>query len=218
MKNILNKIKKHKILLLILAGLVVYVLYILSPDKNFPLDTGEYKPYILGQNIHFNTQGNSDLFVSKTNGWGDQEAKYRCTVDPDVYMKLYVNNDDTAIELNVLAAGSFPEPYKSQEVAVFVNGTQIATWDVSFKEWYSATIPASLIQDNKIEIRFNMARPYTPDGDTRKLGMIVSKIKLNKLYFLESKKQLKNWILKQLKNTFGELTLEEKEQMKEQVQ
>lgn len=218
MKTILSTIKKYKILLIILVILSLVCVYIFSPNKNFPSDTGEYRPVILGDTIEFTQDGNSDLYVSKNLGWGNQEPIYRCTVEPDIYMKLYVNNDDQAVKLNVLAAGSFPEPYKSQEVKVYANETLIATWIVSEQQWHTATIPAKLINDHQLDIHFNIAHPFTPDGDTRKLGMIVSEIKLDKIYGLETQKQIKNWLYKHIKKVIGELTPEEKQALTEPVQ
>lgn len=203
-----KRIIKYIIFALSILGLTGYILYIQSPDKTFPSDTGEYKPYIMGEQITFSIDGNSDLFVNRNDGWGEQEQIYRCTVSPDVSIKLYINNDEKYVKLKVLAAGSFPEPYKSQEVTVFANNKQIATWDVGLQDWYEATIPASLIPDNKIELRFNMAHPYTPDGDTRKLGMIVSEIKLDTMHLIKTKKNITQWFLRQLTNLFGEPSLE----------
>lgn len=218
MKTVLKTIKKHKILLIILALLSLVCVYIYSPDKNFPSDTGEYRPIVLGETIDFTQDGNSDLYVSKNLGWGAQESLYRCTVEPDIYMKLYINNDDQAVELNVLAAGSFPEPHQSQEVKVYANEILVATWIVSEKQWHTTTIPAKLIKDNQLDIHFKITHPFTPDGDIRKLGMIVSEIKLNKIYGLETKKQIKNWLYKHIKKVIGELTPEEKQALTEPAQ
>lgn len=202
-------IKKYKKTTLLLVVLGVWGGYSFYYNRSFPADTGEYVPYILGQNIKFTAHGNSDTFVKMSDGWGEQESAYRCTVEPDVFMKLYVKNNDQALKLSVMAAGSFPEPYDYQDVTVFVNGTKLKLWKVSANEWYNVIIPASLIADNKIEIRFNIARPFTPVGDTRKLGMIVRKIRLNKVYFQETRVKMRDWLIERIKNNIGELTPEE---------
>ena len=207
--NVIKKYKKTSILLVLLA---TWWLYGFCYNRSFPKDTGEYIPYVMGKVVDFTAKGDSAMFVKDEDGWGNQEEKYRCTVKKDVFMRYYVKNDGNAVKLMVRASGSFPYPDDHQRVIVSINGTKFTHWDVSAKDWYQVIIPASMIPDNKLEIRFSMTKPYTPKGDTRKLGMIVEKIKLEKIYGQQTRVRLRNWQIRQINKWVGELTEEERAQ------
>ena len=209
---ILEVIKKYKKTCLVLLFALIWWGYGFCYNRSFPKDTGDYVPYVLGQIIDFSEKGNSASFVKESDGWGNQEPKYRCTVNKEIFTKLYVKNDEQAVKLSVFASGSFPAPDDHQRVIVSINGTNFTHWDISSKDWYEVIIPASMIQDNKLEIQFSITKPYVIKGDTRKLGMIVEKMKLKKIYGQQTRVQLRNWHVRQINKIAGEPTQEELEQ------
>lgn len=201
---VLGLIKKHIKTCVVLLMLSIWFGYRFYYNRAFPYDTGEYVPYVFGQLIDFSEKGNSDSFVKESDGWGNQERKYRCTVSKNVFLRYYVKNDGQAVKLKVRASGSFPYPDDYQRVIIAINGTDYSHWKVSSKDWYEVVIPASMITDNKLEIRFNMTKPYTPKGDTRKLGMIVEKIKLEKIYGQQTRVKLRELFVKLVAKYLGE--------------
>lgn len=205
-------IKKHMLTCLLLLVAFIWCGYRFYYNRAFPEYTGEYVPYVLGQVIDFTENGNSKNFIKETDGWGNQEQKYRCTVKKDIFTRLYVKNEGQAVKFSVYASGSFPAPDLYQRVIVSINGKNYTHWDVSFKDWYDVIIPASMIQENKLEVRFYVTKPYVIKGDTRELGMIVEKIKLKRVYGQQTRLKLRNWLAKQVKKMSGELSQEELEQ------
>lgn len=203
-KYIMKKIKLFIIIgvaLCVLAGIAVYLF---QSDGTWPnsksVDTNVFKPYIPNTEITFNKEGNSSEYILMQNGWGGQEPKHRCMIGKQIDLNLYVKDGkNSPLILGVYGFGVFDRAkYTEQEITVFANGTQIDKWKVVNKEEYTASIPAYLMKDDTLNLRFVIREPYTPTGDTRKIGMAVQKITLTKKIAGRTRVKIGKWLKNKL--------------------
>lgn len=73
-------------------------------------------------------------------------------------------------------------PY--QEVKVRINGTPVATWEVSSNQWHQAGIPDKLVENGKVEIELLISDPTAPADfresiDVRKLGLMARRFQVD---------------------------------------
>ncbi|MFQ6729580.1 MAG: hypothetical protein ACLRFK_00795 [Alphaproteobacteria bacterium] len=200
----MKRIKLFLIIGIILCALVGITVYLSQLGDTWPndksVDTNIFKPYIPNTEIIFSRDGNSSEYILMQNGWGGQEPKHRCMIGKQIDLNLYVKNGkNSPLILGVSGFGVFDTTkYSNQEITVFANGTQIDTWHVSKKEEYTASIPAYLMKDDTLNLRFVIHEPYTPKGDTRKIGMAVQRITLTKKIAGRTRVKIGKWLKNKL--------------------
>ena len=199
-KYIMKKIKLFLIIGIVLCILAGVAVYLFQSDGTWPnskvVDTSVFKPYIPNTEIIFNQNGNSDDFITTADGWGGQEPKHRCMIGKQIDLNLYVKDGkNSPLILGVYGFGVFDSTkYTEQEITVFANGTEIEKWPVTRNDEYTASIPAYLMKDDTLKLRFVIREPYTPNGDTRKIGMAVKKITLTKKVAGRTRVKIGKWI------------------------
>lgn len=178
------------------------------PKKVVPVkNNGEFIGYNLGTEITFKDGGNSFSFVKTNEGWSHQEPDYRCTFGDFSLIKLYIPEvDEGDLRLTLSAFGVYDPEDKYQKVDVWANDTKVAEWQVTGLDSYVAVIPARLIKDGKLTLRFDIDKPYIPPVDVRRLGMAVFEIKIERIYAAEVKRKIGKK-LKQFLNPTGDASL-----------
>ena len=164
------------------------------------VDLNVFRPYIPGTTISFARGGNSADYVRTTDGWGGQEDEHRCTVGKSTIVRMYIPDaTDSYLQLVVDAFGVYPAKFTTyQQITVFANDTEIAVWRVGSDGPFVVDIPSSIITDNTLTLRFDAARPYSPPGDRRKLGMAVRSIKIDRIFAGHTKQKIGRWIKKNI--------------------
>lgn len=187
-------------LLVLTAGWGVYrqvYRYSIKKDIDTTLvDKSVFRPYIIGEKITFDRQGNSDDFVNVSDGWGGQEDEYRCTVGKNTVTRLYIpKSSGKRLRLEVDATGVYnPKTSAYQEVTIFANDKKLGIWKVSGNGLYTIDIPGSIITDNTLTLRFNAADPYTPLSSGRRLGIVVNEMEIKRVYGWRIKQKIGRWI------------------------
>lgn len=153
--------------------------HVYSPAEDITAQSGQELDfsYNLDAIIDFSRSGQSSQYL--VHGWGDQEESHRWTVGEEARMFIEVVDaieEDLIFRIN---ADAYQGPDNlGQEVDMFVNGIQVATWEINEHDWYEALIPAEIIDDNHLSITFIIHEPIAPCAvdeslDSRKLGIIV---------------------------------------------
>ena len=172
---------------------------LLSDIAMTTVDKTVFRPYVLGTDIVFANGGNSDDFINVADGWGEHEPMHRCAVGAKTIMRLYIpNGAGSGIRLIVDAFGVYNPSDGFQTVNVYANDKHIATWNVGHDGPFVANIPESAIPTNTLILRFDAARPYSPPGDRRKLGMAVRSIKIDRIFAGHTKQKIGRWIKKNI--------------------
>ncbi len=216
-KHIMKRIKLFLIIGIILCALVGITVHLFQSDNAWPnnksIDTNIFKPYIPNTEITFNKDGNNSEYVLIQNGWGGQEPMHRCMIGKQIDLNLYVKDGkNSPLILTVYGFGVFDtKKYTYQEITVFANGIQIDKWHVANKEEYTASIPAYLMKDDTLNLRFVIREPYALNGDTRKIGMAVQKITLTKKIAGRARVKIGKWIKNKLVNNKEVIVSEEPE-------
>ena len=156
-----------------------------------------YVSYDIAQDIVFAQDGNSGDFVRGNIGWGGQEPKHRCIVGKTAEMKLFIyNSDNSDLRLILNAFGVYSPDTKCQEITVYANDVSVAQLCVASRDLYTAIIPAKLIPDGHLHLRFDVAEPYVVDN--RLLGAAVRGITFEKMRGNQTKKKLSLWLQNKL--------------------
>ena len=166
------------------------------------VDLKVFKPYVPNTEIDFTKSGNSAKYINVQDGWGGQEPKWRCTVGDNSTVKLYVKDgQNTQLMLRISGFGVYDRANShSQKITVFANDTEIGQWDVAGNDTYSAKIPASVMTDNTLIIRLDIADPYVSNVDIRPLGMAVREIVVGKNFAGKTKIKIGKWLKNKLKD------------------
>ena len=194
----MKKIKLFLIIGIVLCILAGVAVYLFQSDGTWPnskvVDTSVFKPYIPNTEIIFNQNGNSDDFITTADGWGGQEPKHRCMIGKQIDLNLYVKDGkNSPLILGVYGFGVFnPVKYQYQEITVFANGTEIEKWHVSNRDEYTASIPAYLMKDDTLNLRFVAHEPHLQHN--RQLAMAVQKITLTKKVAGRTRVKIGKWI------------------------
>lgn len=145
--------------------------------------------YKLGEIISFAKNGNSSNFIPNNlfSGWSNTENNYTWTEGNEAVLSLkniYTKNNNIKIKLN-----AFPylgAKLKQQKVDLFVDGIQVAKWNVTKDDWYEATIPKNTKNDGKLKIKIKISDPISPkevgqSRDSRKLGIAVKQLVITEI-------------------------------------
>lgn len=160
-------------------------------DKNNPNSFATYKP---GDKINFVSGGNSNLYAAS--GWSGSETNLTWTDGTDAYVNLFVKDaKGKSLRLIVNGNGAFNPADKFQAVTVYVNDKELTTWNAGGAvEDFSVMIPSELIETGVVQIRFHIAKPYSPKTDKRKLGLAVRSIELSNQYGAKTKSRVGAWL------------------------
>jgi len=160
-------------------------------DKNNPNSFATYKP---GDKINFVSGGNSSLYAAS--GWSGSETNLTWTDGTDAYVNLFVKDaKGKSLRLIVNGNGAFNPADKFQAVTVYVNDKELTTWNAGGAvEDFSVMIPSELIETGVVQIRFHIAKPYSPKTDKRKLGLAVRSIELSNQYGAKTKSRVGAWL------------------------
>ena len=171
-------------------GLSVKKIVLSVGDGNNPNGFGIYK---IGDKIDFSSKGNSRLYIKS--GWSVAESTSTWTDGKDADMNLFVKNvKDKVLQLEVEGKGIFYPADKSQKVKVFVNGTELTTWDVSNElAVYTVKIPESVIGTGALQIRFHITKPFIGKADSRHLGFLVKSATISNRFAAKTKSKMANW-------------------------
>lgn len=196
--------KKTKIFLFIsVIGVLAVGMYLLmrpNPNAYDPSSVQDgYVVYEAGKIIDFSQSGNSRTFAPEDGKWGGQEPKHRCITAKTAELKLFIPGGAGAdFRFGIEAAGVFSPEDTCQDITVFANNTQIAKWCMGRRSEYTAIIPASVMKDDHVDIRFEVAKPYVSEVDVRSLGASVRQIYLDRLVGQQTKRKLSLWIQKKM--------------------
>ena len=147
--------------------------------------------YYLNDVIYFMSGGNSRKYTVNLNpfsGWSIPEKKYRWIFGKEALLNINTynaKNKQLRLRLKTLpflGKGKL----KHQTVTVFVNDTQIATWQIASEGWYEARIPAENNHDGKLNIKLTISDPISPkevgqSQDSRKLGIAVKEMVISEV-------------------------------------
>jgi hypothetical protein len=144
--------------------------------------TKKYEP---GTLIDFSARGNSADYT--TFGWSIQEPDFRWTDGLHAGLRFSIDKkpvNDLILQLHgvgYLAEGNI----EHQKVTVLINGQYLTKWEIKGDNFYKAIIPTSLLSSGINDVVFEISNPLSPASfsqspDTRKLGMAVTKILIDK--------------------------------------
>ena len=141
--------------------------------------------YALGEAISFANNGLSEDFI--TFGWSGQEENYRWTDNSQASMLFHIQDRERGgdLLLRLRASAYLGGGLSHQSVEVFANEEKVATWEMADLDWYEAVIPSRLMQNDTLDIVFNISNPTSPSevgqsGDTRKLGIAARELIIEK--------------------------------------
>ncbi|MBR2412097.1 MAG: hypothetical protein IKB10_00310 [Alphaproteobacteria bacterium] len=196
--------KRTKIILFIsVIAIIAVVAYAFLRPVNVLYDPSAvrdgYVVYTPGEVIDFSQTGNSRTFAPADGRWGGQEPKHRCITAKTAELKLFIPGGAGAdFRFGIEASGVYDPEDGCQKITVFANDVQIADWCMARRSEYTAMIPANIMQDNHVNIRFEVAKPYVGETDIRTLGAAVRQIYLDKLVGQQTKRKISLWIQQKL--------------------
>ena len=172
-------------------GICVKNLTLSTADKGNPNGFEEYK---IGKNISFSKGGNSNLYTES--GWSNQENGLTWTDGQDAYVNMFVNGaKGKSLKLVVEGSAIFAPTDKYQNVTVYVNDKELTTWLVSRSSvFYNVVIPADVVADGALSIRFHIAKPFSPKLDSRRLGFAVKSMELSSRFGAQTKTKVASWV------------------------
>jgi hypothetical protein len=139
--------------------------------------------YKMRQSINFSRSGNSGRYIGK--GWGEQESTHRWTTSKMATMQLKLEDDLRSDVLFRMQGKAYLGPKESsKKVDIIVNKQHIGTLKLSQFGWYKTVIPADVLDNKQMNIKFYIhdpVAPYTVEGslDTRELGFSVYQMVLD---------------------------------------
>ncbi|HHT0592177.1 TPA: sulfatase-like hydrolase/transferase [Legionella anisa] len=145
----------------------------------------KFAEYKLGTPLSFAQEGNVAKFLKQ--GWYGQEKDHRWTEGSKSRLGLYIKQEKSQSLLLRLHASAFPtKDRKPQQIKVLVNEHQVASWTMLELDWYEATIPAKIIGNGLLDIKFIIAEPTAPSEiseslDHRKLGIFAQEIIIDEI-------------------------------------
>ena len=199
--------KRNKLLILFISLLLVFiagwlihyqvnVFRIKNDIKNAAVDTEVYRPYLLGTRISFANGGNSADYIKMEDGWGGQEPEHRCAVGKRSVVRLYIP-DSVGENLRLTIDGFGVFSFKTatyQEVKVYGNDVLMTTWQAGYDGPFTVDIPNNIITDNSLTLRFEFAKPHSPAGDKRKIGMAVRSMEIDRIVGSQTKRKIGKWV------------------------
>ncbi|HHS8255165.1 TPA: sulfatase-like hydrolase/transferase, partial [Legionella anisa] len=145
----------------------------------------KFAEYKLGTPLSFAQEGNVAEFLKQ--GWSGQEKDHRWTEGSKSRLGLYIKQEKPQSLSLRLHASAFPtKDRKPQQIKVLVNEHQVASWTMLELDWYEATIPAKIIGNGLLDIKFIIAEPTAPSEiseslDHRKLGIFAQEIIIDEI-------------------------------------
>ena len=172
-------------------GFAMKKLTVLAVDARNPEDFAYVQ---IGKEISFKRNGNSQKYIG--DGWSGPEQHFTWTDGNDAYVNMFVENvANKNLQLNVYAKAIFDETDKNQKVTVFVNDTELTTWEMwRESNIYSVLLPESVVGDGALKIRFHIHKPHKLKSDTRDLGMSVKTIDVSRFVSAKYKIKIARWI------------------------
>ena len=138
--------------------------------------------YSLGTSILFDAKGADQNVQYKRGGWSGQENNHTWTEGYSAELLFSIDNGKNRnLELEIVVSPFIKKDLSAQEVNVFANNVCVASWSIRKKGIFVARIPASIMQTNMLDIRFEISHPSSPkenglNEDFRKLGIAVTKL------------------------------------------
>lgn len=145
-----------------------------KPDQSAaaPSDNS-YQP---GTMVHFSVNGDAKRY--QVSGWSAPEGEFTWTEQKSAVLTFRLNPEKSSYVLKMTLQGLVKPPdLPSQTVEVKANQQPVATWEVSAKREFSATIPPdSLKSDGLLTISLTLPKATTPvslgmNTDQRLLGV-----------------------------------------------
>lgn len=137
-----------------------------------------------GTKIDFGQNGNASAI--KASGWNPAEEKFTWSDGNTAALTVNAPATDRPVTLKVRMSALFNAPaLAAQPVAVLVNGTKIADWQVSEIDTFTAPIPENLTKaGSALTIKFDLPKATTPKAigkgdDSRTLGICVYDLELS---------------------------------------
>lgn len=134
--------------------------------------------------IQFSNDGNANTYIAQ--GWSGQEASHRWTEGEQAGLLISLGDYKSGdLLLSLHGSGYLGGGLRHQNIAVSVNGAQVASWDMAGLDLYQARIPAELVPESgELNIVFDISDPKAPcdvgeSTDCRKLGMSVKDLIIN---------------------------------------
>lgn len=171
-------------------GVAVQSVSLVPFDLNNP---NEYAEYDIGKEISFVKGGNSSEYVGA--GWSQQEQGFTWTDGKDAYLNVFVKDaKDKQLQLNVYCSAIYGQTDNHQKVTVYVNGTELTTWEVvKENKTYAVKLPESVVQNGALQIRLHINKPIKVGQDPRSLGMGVNAVKISQIFAAKTKNKMANW-------------------------
>ncbi len=156
-----------------------FVEYIQGHDKN---DNN----YILGTDIFTTWSNRQTVQKYRLGGWYWPERTHIWTRDASSGLEFSVNHGAKKdLLFSVDLVPFIKRGNAAQEVTVFANGNKVAEWNIPTGGVYTALIPASVMETDKLHIRFDIAYPAKPENETmgdglpRVLGIAVKRLSID---------------------------------------
>ena len=158
--------------------------------KDEPAKTAEARPRLhvcdYDITVFFGAAGDSDRF--RLLGWSGEEEAFTWTDGIGASLGVRLPRSEHPVRMSVKAAGmNVPERLPFQPVGVYVNGEQIASWEVAAEKVHTAIIPQRFVDapESFLFIDFHMPKCASPSSvghgpDGRRLGMRVVDLRFRK--------------------------------------
>ena len=131
--------------------------------------------YSYNTKISFAEGGNAVRY--QVFGWSHAEAEGTWTDGKSAKLAFTVppSTQDVVFKATMSGFTKAPE-LPSQSVDVFINGQQTTHWEIAVKGLVQLLIPASAVQDGRLELEFKLAKAASPaslgiSADQRQLGL-----------------------------------------------
>lgn len=162
--------------------IIDYATTAITPESN-PVQALGAKLSI-NEPIQFSGDGNANAYIAQ--GWSGQEASHRWTEGEQAGLLISLGDYKSGdLLLGLHGSGYLSGGLSHQNIAVSVNGAQVASWDMAGLDLYQARIPAELVPESgELNIVFDISDPKAPcdvgeSTDCRKLGMSVKDLIIN---------------------------------------
>ncbi len=138
--------------------------------------TGEGSLYAFGIPLKFGQGENGGRY--KLSGWHDAEPTYTWTGAQPAVLGLRIPKTNNPLWVTLIANGNIlPPQLPTQPTELYANGQKVAEWQISGRDEFHATIPASALNPNGVlSLELRTAKATSPqalgvNNDARPLGI-----------------------------------------------
>jgi hypothetical protein len=131
----------------------------------------------LGSHIYFSRGGDGHKYARK--GWSSQEENHIWSEGATAVLSFKMSGRvEKPLKMKTFAMGLSHNGKDPQHIKILANGNEIGAWSVLEREWHEITIPSGHIDNDTLDIAFQISNPTAPckignSEDCRELGIAV---------------------------------------------